>query len=231
MPSPISHNAPFWNRNVHVCTFLLQKWCIVGYLSNALGALWDESIAVTYQWLGARLWNLQWVSRKPLICSLQCHFWTGISKCIGELCHRCSFRQWLVTYSVTSHYLNQCWFDVNLTLQNKLQWNLNKNVVVYIQGNTTPTAMLSTICCVDILVIVESVIPLPAVSEHSLLVKAPLLGFTISQMSQTGGHDVVVARHNCGISMTLQTSYVCNHHSSAILIDKTWHHMAQFLFI
>ena len=28
--SPISHNAPFCNRNVHVCTFLLQN-----------GALWD----------------------------------------------------------------------------------------------------------------------------------------------------------------------------------------------
>ena len=28
--SPISHNAPFCNRNVHMCTFLLQN-----------GALWD----------------------------------------------------------------------------------------------------------------------------------------------------------------------------------------------
>ena len=28
--SPLSHNAPFCNRNVHVCTFLLQK-----------GAFWD----------------------------------------------------------------------------------------------------------------------------------------------------------------------------------------------
>ena len=36
--SPSSHNAPLWNRNVHVCTFLLQSgalWefaCIVGFL-------------------------------------------------------------------------------------------------------------------------------------------------------------------------------------------------------
>ena len=31
--TPISHNAPFCNRNVHVCTFLLQN-----------GALWDISV-------------------------------------------------------------------------------------------------------------------------------------------------------------------------------------------
>ena len=31
------------------------------------------------------------------------------------------FRQWLVAYSAPSHYLNQCWNTVNLTLRNKLQ--------------------------------------------------------------------------------------------------------------
>ena len=31
--SPISHNAPFCNRNVHIS---VTKWCIVGYLSDAL---------------------------------------------------------------------------------------------------------------------------------------------------------------------------------------------------
>ena len=37
------------------------------------------------------------------------------------------FRQWLVTYSAPSHYLNQCWVIVNWTLMNKLQWNFNQN--------------------------------------------------------------------------------------------------------
>ena len=40
--SPILHNAPFCNRNVHIS---VTKWCIVGYLSNALWDLWDGSIA------------------------------------------------------------------------------------------------------------------------------------------------------------------------------------------
>ena len=35
------HNAPFCNRNVHIS---VTKWCIVGYLCNALWNLWDGSI-------------------------------------------------------------------------------------------------------------------------------------------------------------------------------------------
>ena len=30
--SPISHNAPLCNRNVHTCAHFCYKWCIVGYL-------------------------------------------------------------------------------------------------------------------------------------------------------------------------------------------------------
>ena len=36
------------------------------------------------------------------------------------------FRYWLVTCSVPSHYLHQCWLIVNWTLGNKLQWNFHK---------------------------------------------------------------------------------------------------------
>ena len=32
-----------------------------------------------------------------------------------------------------SLYLNQCWFLVSWTLRNKLQWNLNQNMMVFIQ--------------------------------------------------------------------------------------------------
>ena len=42
--SPISHNAPFCNRNVHVCAHFCYKWCIAGYLFNALWDLWDVSV-------------------------------------------------------------------------------------------------------------------------------------------------------------------------------------------
>ena len=45
------------------------------------------------------------------------------------------FRQWLVAWSAPSHYLNQCWHIVNLTLMNKLQWNFNRNANISIQEN------------------------------------------------------------------------------------------------
>ena len=35
-----------------------------------------------------------------------------------------------------SHYLNQCWNIVNWTPGNKLQWNLNRNLYIFIQENT-----------------------------------------------------------------------------------------------
>ena len=37
----ISHNATFCNRNVHIS---VTKWCIMGYLCDALWDLWDGSI-------------------------------------------------------------------------------------------------------------------------------------------------------------------------------------------
>ena len=46
------------------------------------------------------------------------------------------FRQWLVAWSVPSHYLNQCWYMymVNSNLRNRFQWNLNCNLNIFIQG-------------------------------------------------------------------------------------------------
>ena len=43
---PEAENATFCNRNVHVCTFI-TKWCIVGYLSDALWDLCDGSIVAS----------------------------------------------------------------------------------------------------------------------------------------------------------------------------------------
>ena len=39
-------------------------------------------------------------------------------------------------WSAPSHYLNQCWDIVNWTLGNKLQWNHNRNLYIFIQENT-----------------------------------------------------------------------------------------------
>ena len=40
-----------------------------------------------------------------------------------------------MAWSAPSHYLNQGWNIVNLTLGNKLQWNLNRSLYIFIQEN------------------------------------------------------------------------------------------------
>ena len=42
--SPICYNAPFCNRNVHMCAHFCYKICIVGHLPHALWNLWDGSV-------------------------------------------------------------------------------------------------------------------------------------------------------------------------------------------
>ena len=46
--SSISHNAPIYHRNMHMCVHFGYTWCIVGYLSIALWDLWDEPIDISY---------------------------------------------------------------------------------------------------------------------------------------------------------------------------------------
>ena len=45
------------------------------------------------------------------------------------------FRQWLVTWSALSHYLNHCWNITNSNLRNKLQWNLKRNSCIFLNEN------------------------------------------------------------------------------------------------
>ena len=52
--SPISHNAPVYNQNVHN-SVSVAKSCILGYLFDALWNLWDRSInslfhSITKEW-------------------------------------------------------------------------------------------------------------------------------------------------------------------------------------
>ena len=53
---------------------------------------------------------------------------------ISELGHHW-IRQWLVTWSAPSHYLNECWHNVNCTLRNISEWNFIWNSKVFIPGN------------------------------------------------------------------------------------------------
>ena len=53
-------------------------------------------------------------------------------KCVGVLGHHW-FRQWLVACSAPSQYRNQCWLIVNWTAGNKIRWNMNRIVFIFIQ--------------------------------------------------------------------------------------------------
>ena len=44
-------------------------------------------------------------------------------------------RQWLLAWSSSCYYLNQCWNIVNWTLRIKLQWNFNRNPCMFFSGN------------------------------------------------------------------------------------------------
>ena len=51
------------------------------------------------------------------------------------------FRKWLVAWPAPSYYLNQCWNFVDWTLENKLQWNLNRNSNIFVPENAFETVV------------------------------------------------------------------------------------------
>ena len=72
-----------------------------------------------------------------------CSAWLGLTQlllvqhiCVSES-GRHWFRKWLVTYSVPSHYLKQCWVIVNWTFRNNRQWNVNQNTKLFIHENAS----------------------------------------------------------------------------------------------
>ena len=131
--SSMSHNAPFCNRNVHVCTFLLQN--------EALWDLWDYSIAL----LGNGLDRL---SKKGLQAKFHSRFaWGGLR--FFTNCHRRQFilfpvlflsslplnnHQLLNVYSVWLH--GAIWY-----------WNLLDFLVWKIFYLDIAFISLSTQCC------------------------------------------------------------------------------------
>ena len=55
--------------------------------------------------------------------------------CVGKLTIIGSDNDLSPSQAAPSHYLNQCWNIVNLTLGNKLQWNFNRNWNILIPEN------------------------------------------------------------------------------------------------
>ena len=72
--------------------------------------------------------------RNDELCKLT-HWGRVTHICVVELGHHW-FRQWLVVCSAPKNYPNQCWIIVNWTLENKLQWNLNRYLWIFIQENS-----------------------------------------------------------------------------------------------
>ena len=54
--------------------------------------------------------------------------------CIIKLSHHW-FRPWLVAWLAPSHYLNQCWNNVNRTPGNIFQSNFKQNTIIFIEEN------------------------------------------------------------------------------------------------
>ena len=52
-----------------------------------------------------------------------------------QLFHHHWFREWLATWSVPNHYVNQCWNIVNSNLRNKFWWNFKWNSYIFSQEN------------------------------------------------------------------------------------------------
>ena len=72
-----------------------------------------------------------WVPDLQMSSSDLTHLPLVLHICISE-CGKHWFRKWLVAYSATSHYLNQCWVIINWTIGNRLQWNFNQNTRLFI---------------------------------------------------------------------------------------------------
>ena len=66
----IFHNAPLCNRNVHTCVYIsVTKWCIMGYLSDALWDLCDRFIVN----------NVRAVLESPQLTLVRCLRWKSES--------------------------------------------------------------------------------------------------------------------------------------------------------
>ena len=65
-----------------------------------------------------------------------------------------------VAWTVPSHYLNQCWTIVNVTLRNKVLWNINRNSYVFINENGFEKVVceMSTTCLGPNVLIIRSLI-------------------------------------------------------------------------
>ena len=66
---------------------------------------------------------------------------------LGRVTHICLSK---VTIIGSDDYLNQCWYNVKWALGNKLQWNLNQSLHIFVQENALENVSAS-VCYADTL--------------------------------------------------------------------------------
>ena len=59
--------------------------------------------------------------------------------------------------TLSSHYLNQCWGIINWNHMNKLQWNLKRNLYIFIQENALEISAKWRVFCLGLNVLMEQV--------------------------------------------------------------------------
>ena len=95
-------------------------------LLNSSSCQWQCSIKFQYV-LGVFFVHIHTKS-KNILTQYSLTHWDRVTHiCVSKL---------TIIRSASSHYLNQSWIIVNLTLRNKLQWNCNQNSNIFIEENT-----------------------------------------------------------------------------------------------
>ena len=108
---------------------------------NQLALIKNKALRVVWlRLIGALVTQVTWVTwcryiiayrqfgAKPLPELMQNYYWLDI--CVSELT-----TNGLDNGPLPSHHLNQCWIVINWNLKNKLQWNSNRNLYIFIQEN------------------------------------------------------------------------------------------------
>ena len=112
-------------KGIHTCLISVTYLYII--------FLYDAESSSLMHWLICMTKSI-WISCLPFFVWASVLAWGLTNISVSKLTIVGS-RQWLVAWPVPSHYLNQCWTNVDWTLWNKLQWNLNRNSYIFIKEN------------------------------------------------------------------------------------------------
>ena len=70
-------------------------------------------------------------------------FYNPLARRTGAFNLKFQSLEWLVTFLVSGHYLNQYWFIQNWTIKKKLWWNFYQNTIISIQRHLLQNAAVT----------------------------------------------------------------------------------------